>query len=390
MGAEGIFLIRDGQLMVLDQRPYDSEELLQAALADFPAVLAGSSTADGSPRPLLLVSREMGVPKVDGAPSTWSLDHLFVDSEGVPVVVEVKRSTDTRIRREVVGQMLDYAANGVRYWPAPDLRASFEVRAAEMGSTGDERLRELVPDVEPEEFWQRVADNLKSGRIRMVFVADHLPPELVRVIEFLNEQMSPAEVLGVEVPQFVGEGHQVLVPRVIGRTTTAVAAKQTSGGTWDEESLLAVAAEHRGAAQAAFFRRLFDHVRLRGERFSWGRGVSPGVSGWYALGGVSSAVWTANAGAPTADGRSTLYFWLPDLRQSTSPGTFDAFVSALEAIPSYAPKMAAARRKNFDGKYPSLIIDDLVNRPSEVEQIFAAIDELISSAGQALTRHAEP
>jgi hypothetical protein len=30
----------------------------------------------------------------------------------------------------------------------------------------------------------------------MVFVADHLPPELVRVIEFLNEQMRPAAVLG--------------------------------------------------------------------------------------------------------------------------------------------------------------------------------------------------
>ena len=50
----------------------------------------------------------------------------------------------------------------------------------------------------------------------MVFVADDLPPELVRVIEFLNEQMSPAEVLGVEVAQFVGEGHQVLVPRSSG------------------------------------------------------------------------------------------------------------------------------------------------------------------------------
>jgi hypothetical protein len=31
----------------------------------------------------------------------------------VPTLLEVKRSSDTRIRREVVGQMLDYAANGV-------------------------------------------------------------------------------------------------------------------------------------------------------------------------------------------------------------------------------------------------------------------------------------
>ena len=36
----------------------------------------------------------------------------------------------------------------------------------------------------------------------MLFVADKLAtPNLVRVIEFLNEQMNPAEVLGVELPQ---------------------------------------------------------------------------------------------------------------------------------------------------------------------------------------------
>ena len=381
MSAEGIFLIRDGQLVVLNQRPYDSEDLLQAALATFPAVLAGSSTADGTPRSLLLVSREMGVPKAEGAPSTWSLDHLFVDSEGIPVVVEVKRSSDTRIRREVVGQMLDYAANGVRYWPAAELRSSFDARADEMGSSGEERLREAVPDVDPDEFWRRVADNLKNGHIRMVFVADHLPPELVRVIEFLNEQMSPAEVLGVEVPQFVGEGHQVLVPRVIGRTMNAVAAKQTSGTSWDEEGFLTVATEHRGPAQAAFFRRLFEHVRRRGDRMSWGRGASPGGSGWYPLGDASAAVWTANAGAPSLGGRSTLYFWLPDLRLRIAPEAFEAFVSALSRIPIYATKVAEARRKAFEGKYPSLLVDDLVTKPDHIEQVFAAIDELLDAAG---------
>jgi hypothetical protein len=55
-----------------------------------------------------------------------SVDHLFVDQDAVPTLVEVKRSSDTRIRREVVGQMLDYAANAVVYWPLERLRATFE------------------------------------------------------------------------------------------------------------------------------------------------------------------------------------------------------------------------------------------------------------------------
>jgi len=40
-----------------------------------------------------------------------------LDQDAIPTIVEVKRSTDTRIRREVVGQMLGYAANAVVYCP---------------------------------------------------------------------------------------------------------------------------------------------------------------------------------------------------------------------------------------------------------------------------------
>lgn len=144
MSDPGIFMIADGKTLVLKRQLYESEDLLQALLASSPEVLAGSTTSDGS-RDLLLVAREMGVPSSDSGPNTWSLDHLFVDSEAVPVIVEVKRSTDTRIRREVVGQMLDYAANGVVYWPVAGLRESFEHCAAEAGSSGEERLQELAP-----------------------------------------------------------------------------------------------------------------------------------------------------------------------------------------------------------------------------------------------------
>src|SRR5262249_40284561 len=120
--------------------------------------------------------------------------------EGVPVVVEVKRSSDTRIRREVVGQMLDYAANGVKYWPVTDLRGAVDQAAAEAGKAGEDLVAALRPGLDPEEYWKTVEANLVAGRIRMLFVADKLPPELVHVIEFLNEQMNPAEVLGVELP----------------------------------------------------------------------------------------------------------------------------------------------------------------------------------------------
>ena len=98
----------------------------------------------------------------------WSLDHLFIDQEGIPTLVEVKRSSDTRIRREVVGQMLDYAANAVVYWPVEDLRARFESRCDNVDERPDEVLSEFLNQtLEIGEFWLQVKTNLQAGRIHL-------------------------------------------------------------------------------------------------------------------------------------------------------------------------------------------------------------------------------
>ena len=96
-------------LTELSQTDYDSEDLFQRLLADHPSLLGSASGSSGR---LLLVRREAPVPAADGQ-GHWSLDHLFLDGDGVPVLVEVKRATETRALREVIAQMLDYAANGV-------------------------------------------------------------------------------------------------------------------------------------------------------------------------------------------------------------------------------------------------------------------------------------
>ena len=110
-----IFLVGpDNQLTELNRTDYNSEDLFQRLLADHPAMLrsgrrAGRQAAADPTRTACTHS-------VNGS-DRWSLDHLFLDRQGVPVLVEVKQASDTRARREVVAQMLDYAANGVAYWP---------------------------------------------------------------------------------------------------------------------------------------------------------------------------------------------------------------------------------------------------------------------------------
>ena len=85
------------------------------------------------PRRWLLISREVGIPGEAHGAARWAIDHLFLDQEGIPTFVEVKRSSDTRIRREVFGQMLDYAANAMQYWPPGNIQALFGARCERDG-----------------------------------------------------------------------------------------------------------------------------------------------------------------------------------------------------------------------------------------------------------------
>ena len=76
-------------------------------------------------------------------------------------------------------------------------------------------LLQTYGELDANEFWQRVETNLRAARLRLLFVADGIPDELTRVVEFMNEQMSGIEVLAVEIKQFRGAAGQTLVPRVI-------------------------------------------------------------------------------------------------------------------------------------------------------------------------------
>lgn len=197
-----IYLRTNGRIIEMTQTPYDSEDLFQGLLAESQELLPGDLIDPQSPRRWLLVAREIGIPDQEERSGRWSLDHLFLDQDGTPTFVEVKRSSDTRLRREVVGQMLDYAANATVYWPADFIREQFEVWCDAGARDPAQVLDEFLNgEMTEERFWDAVHTNLLAGKIRLMFVADVIPPELQRIIEFLNERMDPTEVLGVEVRQ---------------------------------------------------------------------------------------------------------------------------------------------------------------------------------------------
>jgi hypothetical protein len=300
MGETIFHLYNSGNLTELNETNYISEDLLQKLLADYPSLISGSQINRFNPRRWLLISREFKVPDDKDVQGRWSLDHLFIDQDGIPTLVEVKRSTDTRIRREVIGQILDYASNAVSYWNIEEIIYRFEAQCKLTNKDSIITLQDFLQgNNEPGNFWELTKINLKAGKIRMLIIADSIPKELQRIIEFLNEQMTPAEILGVEIKQFTGQDNiKTLVPRVIGQTTTADNIKGTNKGlntNWSEETFFAELSSKRGQTEVDMLKQLMNWMKPQISRIWYGSGRRGSMVPVYSHLGLDHylfAIWT--------------------------------------------------------------------------------------------------
>lgn len=313
------------------------------------------------------------------------MDHLFVDQHGVPTLVEVKRSSDTRIRREVVGQMLEYASHAAAYWPVEQLRSAFEARCRESDSDPEETLASLLsnddPDFDADGFWDGVSTNLRLGRIRLLFVADVIPKELRHIVEFLNEQMNPAEVMAIELRRFSGDTLTAIVPTVLGITAKGD-AKHATGRKfrqWDEESFMSDIEQRHGADALQTAKRLLEWFKSMEARIWWGKGITeasfvPVVDtpdNWYAL-----------LRCGTAKPSVQVYFWIFKERNVLDEEQRDRLRQALNRI-----KGVQIPESGID-RYPSFPLMALSNDAhfelfaSAYQQVLDAIRSIRSTEGK--------
>ena len=277
----GIYLLqKDGKLVEMREQEYINEDLLQKLLADYPNLLAGDLIDHDVPRRWLLIRREVAVPSGEDNRSLMSLDHLFLDQDAIPTLVEVKRSSDMRIRREVVGQMLDYAANAVVNWSIEEIRGRYSAACEANNIDPDTEIQAFIGDeLTPDGFWQKAQENLIAGKIRLLFVADEIPVDLRRIVEFLNKQMNPAEVLAVEIKQYKGGADvTTLVPRVYGQTMeTQQKGKKVKPPErqWDEALFLAELEKRTDNLGMQAARSMLDWAKSNCQVW-WGKGSQTG------------------------------------------------------------------------------------------------------------------
>lgn len=253
----------NGNLVSLQEKPYDTEEVFQKLLEDYPKLLSFTESSEW-----VLLKREMEIPDTEGGSGQYFLDHFFVNSEAMPILVEVKRSNDTRIRREVVGQMLDYAVNSSLYLDVNKIRVKYEA----VNGNITEKFQNI--EMDDDLFWSTLNNNLKLAKMKLIFVADEIPDSLLRIIEFLNNQMTNTEVLGIEIRQFIENGaKQIFVPKIVGNTAQANIVKKSVKGDWNRESFLDDV-EDKGGLKSRYIaeRMLKDMVNI-GCSIWYGKGI---------------------------------------------------------------------------------------------------------------------
>ena len=218
-----VFILRGGKMQALPCRPMRAgmlgaslEEALQKLLEEYPEVIPGSQINPGSDEPprFVLLRREMPV-------GDWSLDHLLADQFGVLTLIETKLLQNPGSRREVIGQVIEYAAYAREAWGSGKVRQYANEYWSKRGKELDEVLLEAFPESDLEQFWQLVEENLQQGRIRLIIAADNIRAEVRRMIEYLNAEMQNTAVLGLELRVYGDKDDElILVPQIVGQTQT--------------------------------------------------------------------------------------------------------------------------------------------------------------------------
>lgn len=236
-----------------------SESDLQAIIHSHPNCLP-IAEVDQSFAGAVPICRELATP-------AGYIDNLLLTPGGLPVLVECKLWRNPQARREVVGQIIDYAKELAK-WTSSDLQREV---AKSTGRSGDVLLDILVEagsEVDEIALNDSITANLRRGRFLLLIVGDGIREGVEAIAEYLQGNVGLHFTLGlVEVPIFLlPSGERLMMPRVLARTTlisrTVVSAPESyqvvEGEEADEASL-----DHLDpAGRVAFWRDFVDGLRL--------------------------------------------------------------------------------------------------------------------------------
>jgi len=322
-----ILYMDDGNVRPIESSKFEEEAVLQTYLEEHPDLLPLHEIED-NPAPLVTIGREVSVP-------SGSIDLLFVDTKGVLTIVETKLAKNPEVRREVIGQIIEYASF-VSQWDAQQVERQateyFRSKGAEASLYGV--LAELAKagnaEVPPDEATLRSAieKNLGKGNIRLIIAVDELVESLRSTVTFLNS-FSTFDLLILQLRDFeLGATKRILIPSVFGYARKGPPPPPPQ---WEKDRFLKQASQ-KAPASVRVFERLIGFAESEGATV-WGRGASIGTFGcvFTSLDGTRVTPFSG-----MANGKISIGFW--DWAKRLDQGVVAAYRQALARVEGMPPE----------------------------------------------------
>ncbi len=217
-----LILLNEGEGALIAERvprgTANSEFVLRDLIHDHPESMPVQAV-DGSLGRVFTVAKEFYVPSVG------YIDVLLADERGRLIVVECKLWSNPQARREVVGQILDYARELAR-WDYEDLQRQISSSKKRKGNVLYEMACEAGCELDEASFVDGVTRDLAAGRFLLLVAGDGVTEGAQRIGEYLRDQPGLAFGFGlVEVAEYrmrdeTGRERTIMQPRLLARTAT--------------------------------------------------------------------------------------------------------------------------------------------------------------------------
>ena len=187
------------------------EATLQDLLFRFPQALP-IAAIDPAYAPAVPICRELALP-------AGYADALYVNHLGRLTLAEFKLWRNPQARREVIGQILDYAKD-LASWGYEDLQRQVSLALGQSGNTLYDLVRRQSPDLNEAEFVDNVTRHLRRGEFLLLIIGDGIQEGAANIVDFVQRYSGLHFNLAmVEAALYRDAANCLIVqPRVLART----------------------------------------------------------------------------------------------------------------------------------------------------------------------------
>ncbi|WP_026544561.1 hypothetical protein [Arthrobacter sp. 35/47] len=338
-------------------RGYANEAELQQTLAAHPQLIPGVSEGARTCREF---QTEVG-----------PADILVLEPDGTLTLVECKLASNRQVRREIIGQMFDYAS---RLWTMQLEDFDRRWRERRLDSPFDGATDSGI------DLRAAVEANLQNARFRLVLAVDTINRDLRRIVEFLNRSLgSEISVVAVEYVRAVDGEIEILVPRSYGAEIAEVKRRgdDRQKETWDLEKHRQWMQEHDPDSLERF-NQLIEQGKAIGLDY-FGTASAEPTGGLRIITADETWIGTLYCYYYTGQ-RTSLELSFGKVRSHVGRGSLqpelDRFLSQIESDPAFAEAARLMRESGFS-KRPNIPFSRLSS--GSVHLLIDAVRPLISA-----------